>query len=103
MEDVTLVGIDFSKHTFHVHGQDRHGKALLCKKFNREQLNHSSAERLGPPRKQMRQPLKTSLQASPVPDAAQRDPDCIHGFAARCECFRRRDGDALAVGCTRKL
>ncbi len=29
MEDVTLVGIDFGKHTFHVHGQDRHGKALL--------------------------------------------------------------------------
>jgi transposase len=38
MEDVTLIGIDFGKHSFHVHGQDRHGKALLCKKFNRKQL-----------------------------------------------------------------
>jgi transposase len=38
MEDVTLIGIDLGKHSFHVHGQDRHGKALLRKKFTRSQL-----------------------------------------------------------------
>jgi transposase len=38
MQDVTLIGIDLGKHSFHVHGQDRHGKALLRKKFNRKQL-----------------------------------------------------------------
>jgi transposase len=38
MQDVTLIGIDLGKYSFHVHGQDRHGKALLRKKFNRKQL-----------------------------------------------------------------
>lgn len=38
MEDVMLIGIDLGKHSFYVHGQDRHGKALLSKKFNRKQL-----------------------------------------------------------------
>jgi transposase len=38
MQDITLIGIDLGKHSFHVHGQDRHGKAMLCKKFNRKQL-----------------------------------------------------------------
>lgn len=38
MQDVTLIGIDLGKHSFHVHGQDQHGKALLRKKFNRKQL-----------------------------------------------------------------
>jgi transposase len=38
MQDVTLIGIDLGKHSFHVHGQDRHGKAQLRKKFNRKQL-----------------------------------------------------------------
>ena len=38
MQDVTLIGIDPGKHRFHVHGQDRHGKALLRKKFGRKQL-----------------------------------------------------------------
>jgi transposase len=38
MHDVTLIGIDLGKHTFHLHGQDRYGKALLRKKFNRKQL-----------------------------------------------------------------
>ena len=38
MQDLTLIGIDLGKHSFHVHGQDRHGKALLRKKFNRKQL-----------------------------------------------------------------
>ena len=28
MQDVTLIGIDLGKHSFHVHGQDRQGKAL---------------------------------------------------------------------------
>jgi transposase len=38
MQDVTLIGIDLDKQSFHVHDQDRHGKALLRKKFNRKQL-----------------------------------------------------------------
>lgn len=38
MQDVTLIGIDLGKHSFHVHGQDQHGKALLRKKFGRKQL-----------------------------------------------------------------
>jgi transposase len=37
MEDVTLVGIDLGKHTFHLHGQDKKGKALFRKKLNRKQ------------------------------------------------------------------
>lgn len=38
MQDVTLIGIDLGKHSFHVHGQDRHGHAVLRKKFSRKQL-----------------------------------------------------------------
>jgi len=38
MESVTLIGIDLGKHSFHVHGQDHRGKALLRKKFSRKQL-----------------------------------------------------------------
>jgi len=26
MQDATLIGIDLGKHSFHLHGQDRHGK-----------------------------------------------------------------------------
>jgi transposase len=44
MQDVTLIGIDLGKHNFHVHGQDRHGKALLRKKFSRKQLIEFFAE-----------------------------------------------------------
>ncbi|HGO6127270.1 TPA: IS110 family transposase [Burkholderia cepacia] len=38
MLDVTLVGIDLGKHSFHLHGQDRHGKAIFRKKASRKQL-----------------------------------------------------------------
>ena len=38
MQNVTLVGIDLGKHSFHVHGQDRTGKAVFCKKRSRKQL-----------------------------------------------------------------
>jgi len=38
MQDVTLIGIDLGKHSFHLHGQDRHGKAVLRKKCSRKQL-----------------------------------------------------------------
>ena len=38
MQDVTLIGTDLGKHSFHVHGQDRQGQALLRKKFGRKQL-----------------------------------------------------------------
>lgn len=38
MEDVKLIGIDLGKHSFHLHGQDRRGKAVFRKKFSRKQL-----------------------------------------------------------------
>ncbi|AJY31707.1 transposase family protein [Burkholderia thailandensis 34] len=38
MQDVTLVGIDLGKHSFHLHGQDRCGKAVFRKKVGRKQL-----------------------------------------------------------------
>ena len=38
MQDVTLVGIDLGKHSFHLHGQDRAGKAVFRKKLTRKQL-----------------------------------------------------------------
>lgn len=38
MQEIRLIGIDLGKHSFHLHGQDRHGKALLRKKMNRKQL-----------------------------------------------------------------
>ena len=38
MQDVTLIGIDLGKHGFHLHGQDRHGKGLLRRKFDRKHL-----------------------------------------------------------------
>lgn len=38
MQNVTLIGIDPGKHSFHVHCQDKSGRALLCKKFSRARL-----------------------------------------------------------------
>ncbi len=38
MQNVTLVGIDLGKHSFHLHGQDQHGKAVFHRKVNRKQL-----------------------------------------------------------------
>ncbi|WP_420955260.1 IS110 family transposase [Burkholderia gladioli] len=38
MQDATLVGIDLGKHSFHLHGQDRRGKAVFRKKVGRKQL-----------------------------------------------------------------
>ncbi|KWA15783.1 transposase [Burkholderia cepacia] len=38
MDQVALVGIDLGKHSFHLHGQDRNGKALFRKKLGRKQL-----------------------------------------------------------------
>lgn len=38
MDDVTLVGIDLGKHSFHLHGQDAKGKAVFRKKMGRKQL-----------------------------------------------------------------
>ncbi|MGL6644093.1 IS110-like element ISAeca3 family transposase, partial [Aeromonas caviae] len=43
MENVALIGIDLGKHSFHIHCQDRFGKALLRKKFNRTKLIESLA------------------------------------------------------------
>lgn len=38
MQEITLIGIDLGKHGFHLHGQDRQGKALLRRKFDRKHL-----------------------------------------------------------------
>lgn len=38
MQDVTMVGIDLGKYSFHLHGQDRHGKAVFRKKAGRKQF-----------------------------------------------------------------
>lgn len=38
MQNVTLIGINLGKHSFHVHCQDKHGNTLLHKKFSRTQL-----------------------------------------------------------------
>ncbi|MFZ4170535.1 IS110 family transposase [Enterobacter ludwigii] len=38
MKNVTLIGIDLGKHSFHVHCQDEMGNALLRKKFTRTRL-----------------------------------------------------------------
>ncbi|CAM3556268.1 transposase (fragment) [Xenorhabdus nematophila F1] len=38
MQNVTLIGIDLGKHSFHVHCQDKSGKALLRKKFTLARL-----------------------------------------------------------------
>ncbi|MDX8001239.1 transposase [Xenorhabdus sp. Reich] len=33
MQNVTLIGIDLGKHSFHIHCQDKSGKVILRKKF----------------------------------------------------------------------
>lgn len=38
MENIALIGIDLGKNSFHVHCQDRHGKAVFRKKFTRPKL-----------------------------------------------------------------
>ncbi|MGF6658472.1 transposase [Paraburkholderia atlantica] len=38
MQDVTLIGIDLGKHSFHLHGQDARGKAIFRNKLSRKQL-----------------------------------------------------------------
>ncbi len=38
MDKVTLVGIDLGKTSFHVHGQDKVGRMVFCKKLTRRQL-----------------------------------------------------------------
>jgi len=38
MQDVTLIGINLDKHSFHLHGQDRRGKAVFCEKVSRKRL-----------------------------------------------------------------
>lgn len=38
MDNIALIGIDQGKNTFHVHCQDRHGKAIYRKKFTRQKL-----------------------------------------------------------------
>lgn len=38
MQNITLIGIDLGKHSFHIHCQDKSGKVLLRKKFTRTKL-----------------------------------------------------------------
>lgn len=38
MENIALIGIDLGKNSFHIHCQDRHGKAVYRKKFTRPKL-----------------------------------------------------------------
>ncbi|SAK99074.1 transposase [Caballeronia temeraria] len=38
MDHATLIGIDLGKHHFHLHGQDRNGKAVFRKKLGRKQM-----------------------------------------------------------------
>jgi transposase len=38
MQDVTIIGIDLGKRSFHLHGQDKSGKAVFRKKVSRQQL-----------------------------------------------------------------
>ncbi len=38
MNSTTLIGIDLGKHTFHLHCQDKNGKALYRKKMTRTKL-----------------------------------------------------------------
>ncbi|MBB5429834.1 transposase [Paraburkholderia sp. JPY158] len=38
MQDVTLIGIDLGKHSFHLPGQDARGKAIFRNKLSRKQL-----------------------------------------------------------------
>ena len=38
MSDVTLIGIDLGKHSFHLHGQDKAGRMVFHKKFTRSQM-----------------------------------------------------------------
>ncbi|BDZ90092.1 hypothetical protein VEE68_45390 [Escherichia coli] len=38
MENIALIGIDLGKTSFHIHCQDRRGKAVYRKKFTRPKL-----------------------------------------------------------------
>jgi transposase len=38
MQDVTLIGIDLGKRSFHQHGQDRRGRMVFRRKVTRKQL-----------------------------------------------------------------
>jgi transposase len=38
LNSVTLIGIDLGKHSFHLHGQDKHGKMVFRKKMTRRQM-----------------------------------------------------------------
>ncbi len=38
MENIALIGIDLGKNSFHIHCQDRRGKAVYRKKFTRPKL-----------------------------------------------------------------
>ena len=38
MSESALIGIDLGKHSFHLHGQDKLGREVFCKKLSRQQM-----------------------------------------------------------------
>jgi len=38
MNEVTLIGIDLGKHSFHLHAQDATGRMVFRKRLSRQQL-----------------------------------------------------------------
>lgn len=38
IQNVTFIGFDLGKHSFHIHYQDKSGKALLCKRLTHTKL-----------------------------------------------------------------
>nr|MBG9412818.1 hypothetical protein [Klebsiella pneumoniae] len=39
MENIALIGIDLGKNSFHIHCQDRRGKAVYRKKFGSSRMS----------------------------------------------------------------
>ena len=44
MNEVTLIGIDLGKHSFHLHAQDAAGRMVFRKKLSRQQLLRTLAK-----------------------------------------------------------
>ena len=44
MNEVTLIGIDLAKHSFHLHAQDAAGRMVFRKKLSRQQLLRTLAK-----------------------------------------------------------
>ena len=44
MNEVTVIGIDLGKHSFHLHAQDAAGRMVFRKKLSRQQLLRTLAK-----------------------------------------------------------